>query len=126
MATSGVYISGLRETTQALERAGVEVADLKEAMGAVAAEGAQVMRGFLPHRSGRLEASTRGNRAKGKAVVMVGGARVPYAGPIVYGWAARGIRSSNAVPKTDQVMDTRGPQLLEAGWAEIVERYGLG
>jgi len=126
MAKAGVYITGLRETTRAMERAGVEVDDLKTVMGQVAAEGARVMQGFLPHDSGRLEASTRGNRAKGKAVVMVGGARVPYAGPVIYGWAARGIRSSNAVPKTDDVMETRGPQLLEAGWSDIVERYGLG
>ena len=60
---AGLYVSGLRETTRALERAGVEVEELKEVMGAIATEGAQTMQGFLPRVSGRLVASTRGNRA---------------------------------------------------------------
>lgn len=120
-----VHIEGLREVTRGMERAGVEVDELKDVMGAIASEAAQTMQGFIPSRSGRLRASTRGNRAKGKAEVNVGGARVPYAGPILYGWPARNIASSHAVERTDAVMETRAVELLEDGWGQIAERHGL-
>lgn len=123
--TPGVYIDGLRETTRALEAAGVEVDELKDVMATVAAEAADTMRGFVPTRSGRLRDSVRGNRAKGAAIVSVGGARVPYASPIQYGWAARNIKPARFIEKTDAVMETRAVTLLEDGWNAIAERHGL-
>lgn len=125
MSSGGVHIEGLRETTRAMEKAGVDVEDLKEVMGRIATEASDTMQGFMPHRSGALRASTRGNRAKGKAIVMVGKARVPYAGPIAYGWKARGIRPGTFIQRTDRVMETRAPALLEEGWQLITEKYGL-
>lgn len=120
-----VYVEGLRETTRAMEKAGIDVEELKDAMGAVATEAASTMQGFIPVRSGALRASARGNRAKGKAVVTVGKARVPYAGPIQWGWKKRGIKPARYVERTDAVMDTRAPQLLEAGLDEITRKNGL-
>lgn len=124
-STSGVYITGLREITRGMERAGVDVEDLKDVMGRVATEAADTMQPFVPARSGKLRASVRGNRAKGKAIVTIGTARVPYAAVIQYGWPRRGIRGAGFVEKTDRVMDTRAASILEAGWGEIAERHGL-
>lgn len=121
----GVHVAGLREITQGLERAGVEVEELKDVMGGIAAEAARVMQGFVPTRSGRLRDSVRGNRAKGKAIVTIGGARVPYARPIQYGWPAHNIKPARFVERTDEVMETRSVELLEQGWAAIAERNGL-
>lgn len=122
----GVHVVGLRETTRALERAGVDVNELKDVMAKVSTEAAQVMAGFTPvGRTGRLRASVRGNRAKGKAVVAIGGARVPYAGAINYGWRRRGIRPADFIAKTDAVMETRAAEILAEGWNEIAERNGL-
>lgn len=121
----GVYITGLRETTRALESAGVDVEDLKNVMGQVAAEAATTMQAHTPTRSGALRASVRGNRAKAAAIVTIGRARVPYAGPIAYGWKRRGIRPGRFIQATDQHMETRAPQLLEDGWGRIAERNGL-
>ena len=123
--TAGVYVAGLRDITRSLEGAGVDVEELKDVMGTVAAEAATTMQGFVPTRSGRLRDSVRGNRAKGKAIVSIGGARVPYASPIQYGWAARNIKPARFIEKTDAVMETRAVQLLEAGWSAIAERHGL-
>lgn len=123
--TAGVYIQGLREVTRAMERAGVDVEELKDVMGGIAAEGARVMEGFAPRRSGALKASIRGNRAKGKAVVTMGKARVPYAAPIQWGWKARNIKPARIVERTDDVMEDRVVQRLEEGWAEIAERHSL-
>jgi hypothetical protein len=122
----GVNVVGLRETTRALERAGVDVNELKDVMARVSNEAAEVMAGFTPvGRTGRLRASVRGNRAKGKAVVAVGGARVPYAGAINYGWRRRNIRPADFIARTDAVMETRAPEILAEGWNEIAERHGL-
>lgn len=120
-----VHVEGLRETVRALERAGVEVNDLKDVFGGVAAEAADVARGFTPRRTGALQGSIRGNRAKNKAVVTFGKARVPYAGPIIYGWRKRNITGSRTLERTDAVMDGRAPQMLERGIARIIERYGF-
>jgi hypothetical protein len=125
MAKSGVYITGLREMTRAMEKAGVDVEELKGVMGDIAAEATRVMSPFIPTRSGALRTSARGNRAKGKAVVTIGKARVPYAGAINYGWPRRNIRAANFVAQTDAVMDTRVVEMLEKGWANIAERNGL-
>lgn len=125
MATSGIAVSGLREFTRNLERAGVDVEELKDVMGRVASEAADTMQPFVPSRSGKLRASVRGNRAKGKAVVTIGTARVPYAAAIQYGWPARNIKPARFVERTDAVMEDRAVQLLEEGWGDIAERHGL-
>lgn len=120
-----VHISGLREITRAMERAGVEVEDLKDVMHAIATEARDTLAPLLPRVTGRLAGSARPNRAKGKAVVNIGGARVPYAGPILYGWPKRHIRPSLAIPRTDDHMETRAPELLAQGWNTIAEKNGL-
>ncbi len=121
----GVHVDGLKQLTAGMEAAGADVEELKDVMGAVAAEAAHTMQPFIPHRSGKLRASARGNRAKGKAYVTVGKASVPYARVIQYGWPARGITAAHYVEKTDNVMDTKVPQMLEDGWSAILERHGL-
>ncbi|GAB7003915.1 hypothetical protein JCM18899A_13870 [Nocardioides sp. AN3] len=125
MAKAGVYITGLREITRAMEKAGVDVEELKDVMGPIAAEAARVMEPFIPKRSGALRASARPNRAKGKAIVTIGKARTAYAAPIQWGWPRRNIRPARFVERTDAVMETKAPEMLEQGWAEIVERHGL-
>lgn len=121
----GVYITGLRETTRALEKAGADVEELKDAMGEVASVAASTMAPLVPRISGALAGTVRGNRAKAAAVVTIGKARVPYAAPIAYGWPARNIRPGTFIERTDRVMETRAPEILEAGWSRIMERNGL-
>jgi hypothetical protein len=122
----GAYVQGLREVTRGFERAGVDLDDLKDLMGSIATEATETMLPFIPTRSGRLRASARGNRAKGKAVVTIGRATVPYAGPINYGWPKRHIRGANFVAKTDDVMEHKLTDMLADGWNAIAARYGIG
>jgi len=124
MAT-GIYVEGLRETTRALEAAGAEVADLKEVMGSIATEAAEHMRGVVPVGS-RLQAgrahvrdTIRPNRAKGKAVVTIGGPKAPHAHVL------RASHPSRFVEATDAHMEGRAAEMLEAGWNEIAKRNGL-
>lgn len=123
--TVGFKVTGLSEVVRDLTRLGLEVDDLKGAFSKVASEGARVMGGFVPVRSGRLRGSVRGNKAKSKAVVMVGRASVPYAGPIQWGWAARGIAPSGFFQKTDAVMTPRALQMLEAEINKQIAAKGL-
>jgi hypothetical protein len=41
---------------------------------------------LAPARSGKLRASIRANKTLRYAAVTIGNARVPYAGPIIFGW----------------------------------------
>ena len=88
---AGVRVQGLRELQRSLRRLQADTADLKTANATAAATVAAAAQLRAPRRTGRLAASVRGNRAAGRAQVRGGGARVPYAGPVHYGWPARGI-----------------------------------
>lgn len=120
-----VQVEGLREMVRALEAAGVDVEDMKDVFGEIASESAAVATPVVPRRTGALAGTVRGNRAKNKAVVTIGKARTPYAGPIIWGWPARGIRASAVVPRTNQYMETRAPELLETGLDRLMEGLGL-
>lgn len=108
-----------------LERAGVEVADLKEAFAVIAQEGADTGQRFTEVRSGRLRGTVRGNRAKNKAVITFGRASVPYAGPYLYGWPARHIKPATTIEQTDRVMDDRAPFLFDQELGRLFDRYGF-
>jgi hypothetical protein len=116
----GLRVEGLTAMVRHFQQMGADVEDLKVAFSSVADEGARVMRGFVPTRSGRLQASIRGNRAKSKAVVTVGRASVPYAGPIQWGWPARNIAPAGFFEKTDQVMNGKAVDLLETEITRLI------
>jgi len=125
VAESGVRVEGLREVVRGLQRAGVDIADLKETFSSIAREGARLASGFAPKRSGRLAGSVRGNKAKNKAVVIAGRARIPYAGPINYGWRKRNINPSQFMQRADADLAPRVVEMLEVGLDEAIRRAGL-
>lgn len=121
----GFKVEGLNQVVRDLQAFGADVDDLKDTFGGIAAEGARVAAGFTPSRSGRLAGSTRGNRAKNKAVVTQGRSGIPYAGPINYGWPARGIEAARQMLKTDQQMEPVAVQRLEDGINDAIAKRGL-
>jgi hypothetical protein len=124
-ASLSVEVEGLRELVRDLERAGVEVDDLKDALGRIAAVGADTAQGYTPRKSGKLAGSVRGNRAKNRAQVLIGTARVRYAGPILFGWPRRGIRAARTIARTDQTMADRAPLILDDELSRIFTKYGF-
>ncbi len=112
--TETVRVEGRAELARALRQMTGDLSDLKDANAAVADLVAQAASSRAPRRSGALAASVRGNRAAGRATVTVGGARIPYAGPIHYGWPARGIEPR---PFVDDAASA-----TEAAWTALYEQ----
>ena len=121
----GFKVTGLTAVVRGLKALGLDVDDLKGAFSKIAEQGAQVERGFVPVRSGRLRSTVRGNRAQSKAVVTAGTARVRYAGPIAYGWPKRHIKPSHFPQKTDAVMRPKALALLEREINSKIREKGL-
>lgn len=82
------------ELMRQFRKLGFKVSDLGEVFGEIAQEVTADAKSMAPHRSGRLASDIRPSKAKTRATVAVGRASVPYAGPINYGWARRGIGPS--------------------------------
>ncbi len=127
MATSSgsVKVEGLNKTLTALQRFGVEAADLKDVMGAISAEGARLASSFAPKRSGRLAGTVRGNKAKAKAIVIAGRARTPYVGAINYGWPRRNIKPALFMQRADRALAPRAVDMLERGLDDVIRKVGL-
>lgn len=122
---SGVRVEGLNKVVRDLKALGAEVDDLKGAFSSIAAMAAQKAASFAPKRSGRLAADVRGNRAQSKAVVTAGRSSIPYAGPINYGWRARGIAPSGFMQKADREMQPIALQMLEQEIDSLIRKKGL-
>lgn len=126
-AQGSVQIEGLNEKIRALQELGVELDDIKDVFAEIAKEGAQVASSFAPvGETGNLQSTIRGNRAKNKAVITAGRARVPYAGAINYGWPARNIAPALFLQRADEEMEGRAQQMLEDGIARLIEERELG
>lgn len=97
-----VRVDGARRLARTLREFGEGLDDLKDANAAVSALIADRSKAAAPRRSGALADSIRGSRQAARAVVAVGGAKVPYAGPIHWGWPVRGIAANRFVWDTAQ------------------------
>jgi hypothetical protein len=86
-----VRVDGLDRLVSTMRKAGRDLGDLKEANAAAGRIVAASAVGRAPRRSGALAGSIRASRQARRAQVVAGRASVPYAGPIHWGWPARGI-----------------------------------
>lgn len=116
MPASIAQVEGLAELRRELKRLGVGVQDLKAANQ----RAAEVVLGAArpPRKSGRLASSGRAGRGESKAVVTFGGATVPYARPIHWGWPARNIEPH---PFALEAAEDTEPQWLDVYRQELDE-----
>lgn len=119
-----VRVEGLAQLRRDLRTFAGDVDDLKDANAAAARIVAAAAEARAPRRSGRLAASVRGNRAAGKATVSAGRASVPYAGPIHWGWAARGIEANPFVADAAQASEPTWLPLYENNLQDLADRVG--
>jgi carbon monoxide dehydrogenase subunit G len=112
MAEFTVSVKGLREVTRSFKQYEGAVDDLKTANAAISSKVAQSAVATTPKLTGRLASTVKGNRAVQRVQIKAGGARVPYAGVIEYGWPARNIEAQ--------------PFLRRAAWTNrdyVIQQY---
>lgn len=86
-----VKVEGARELRSTMRKAGADLGDLGAVHATVSRYVALRAAAMAPRRSGTLAGNIRGSKGKTSAIVRAGGARVPYAGPIHWGWPRRHI-----------------------------------
>ena len=107
MANTRIEVHGAKELRRQMRRTGDQ--DLKRALREAynrAAEPVSDEAGALaPKVSGKLSASVRTGSTQSKSRVKIGSkARVPYAGPIIYGWPERAIEPH---PFVEEALDEK-------------------
>jgi hypothetical protein len=120
-----IQVNGLRKATAKLTKFGVEASDLKDVMFKAGNLVATEARTLAPRKSGKLANSIRASKAKNKATVRAGGARVPYAGVQNYG------RYHNITAKhfMERALTAKRPAVLwtvKIGLQTLINRAGLG
>lgn len=118
-----VVVEGGPQLRRALRRMGDGLDDLKDAHHDAGELVADEARAIVPVDEGALQGSIRANRRANGADVLAGSARVPYAGPIHFGWAAHGIEPD---PFLYDALDRRRDAVRDAydkGVSDLVRRF---
>ena len=117
MAQPAIRVGGMRKVRAQMREAGDDLSDLRNLHKRLADDVADTAKTKTPVRSGRLQRSVRGSGTKTAARVRAGNNRksgptsVPYAGPIHFGWGARGIRPQ---PFMYEALDDRRQEVIQA------------
>jgi hypothetical protein len=129
--SKAVRIEGLKEVRSAIRGISDDM-DRNGAKGRLRVlnlEAAEVVKqkadGLVPRRTGKLARSVRAAASQKSARVRAGYQRVPYAGPIHFGWPARGIRPN---PFLYDALDARRGQVVEVyerGIDRLIRDYDL-
>lgn len=105
-----------------LQQMGVDLADFKTINKMIAANVAEEARGRAPvGPTGRLKGDIRGGGTKTRAYVSVGRKRIPYAGPIHFGWPARNIKPN---PFLYEAIDSRADEVRDV-YAQRVDELAM-
>lgn|SRR5262245_6339732 len=112
-------VEGLDTLVRTLNRCALDVSDLKDANRAAGDTVANEASARAPRgKTGKLSQSPRPARQARRARVQVGSARVPYAGPIHWGWPARNIAAQPFAATAAQATEPR----WRAAYLEAVKR----
>ena len=114
-------VEGARTLRASLKRAGIGVQDLKDAHRKVADLVLSEARTEVPTRTGRLRNSGRASGTQTVAQVRYGGARVPYAAPIHWGWPRRNIAAQPWAAETAARTQDRWENTYLAALEKIID-----
>jgi len=120
-----IRVEGLGKTLRALERAGADARDMRDAMHRLGSIVVQVAQPHVPVKSGRTRSTLRAGRGKTKAVVRMGGARAKYAPVVHYGWPARGIAPNPSLVRAYQSAQGRIFAQLDAELERLLANRNL-
>lgn len=115
---TGLKIEGGRNLRRTLRQAGSDLQELKDANARAAGIVSGKAQGWAPARTGRLKSSVRSSGTKTAGIVRAGNNRksksgVPYAGPIHWGWRARGIKANPFLSYSAQATEPTWVRLYE-------------
>lgn len=111
-----VRIDGGKELRRSLKKAGDDLSDLKTTHAYAAAIAAEASAQLAPARTGRLRITVRSAGTKTAGIIRAGNnTKVPYAGPIHWGWFKRHIAANPFI--------SRGAQNSEGRWIRVYEDY---
>lgn len=91
MAKDSIKVVGLNKAIRELKDLGVPAKEVAQAGFEAGQLVANEARSLVPVRSGALKNSIRVGKQQRRVLVRAGGAKVPYANPIHWGWFKRGI-----------------------------------
>ena len=120
-----VEVEGGAQLRRAFRRLGDRADDLKDLHRYAAEPVAAEARELAPVDTGSLRGSVRQDRRAKGAAVLAGGARLPYAGVIHFGWPARNIEPD---PFLYEAADRRAGEVHDryaAGVAKLVDRFDI-
>lgn len=118
----GLKIDGAKELRRIAKRVGGSEANatLRKGHKEIGGIVTPAAKSNAPKRSGKLAGNIRPLGSVTKAQIAVGGARVPYAGPIHGGWPARNIEPQ---PFLTEAVSEKWPQVYDT-LEDLYERLG--
>jgi hypothetical protein len=120
-AKAGVQISGAAEFRAKLTQMGIDLQDFKTINKLIAENVASEARSRAPRDTGTLAGDVRGGGTKTRAYVSVGRKKIPYAGPIHFGWPRRNIQPN---PFLYEAIDSRADDVV-AVYAQRVDELAM-
>lgn len=122
----GVKVEGINQVTRALIEMGVEVEDLKRAFHRIGTAAIPVYQSVTPvGETGRLRRDYRASKTRNKAMLRVGRASVPYAGPQQWGWPKYNIRPQHWVQAGDRRFAPRVLDMLAQEITNLANEKGF-
>lgn len=113
-------VDGLNALRRDLRKLPGGLADLKDVHQRVGQLVLPEASARAPKRSGRLAGSGRASRAAGRVSLLFGGARVPWAGPIHWGWPRRHIEPQPFAADAAQATEPAWLALYSVGIDQLV------
>ena len=124
MADPAIKVDGLNELRRELRRVKDQEldAEMKQIHQELAREVVALAVPHVPVKSGRLRASVRSSGTVRDAVGRAGGASVPYAGPIHWGWKAHHIEPHPFLTDAAAVLEQNITDRYDRQVAEMLDR----
>lgn len=115
-----VKVEGARQFRATCKKAAIDLSSMKETHWKASALVWRVAVPRTPKRTGRLAASMRNAGTNTAAIVRAGGASVPYAAPIHWGWQKRHIEAQPWIYDTAAETQDQWMAVYEAGVQRVL------
>jgi len=122
---AAINTTGIKELEKSLTSLGFDFAELSKAnleIGKIVANRAATL---APKRTGKLANSIKPKPDKTKVRISAGGAGVPYAGVIEYGWAKRNIKKQSYIMKAAGQLKNEIIEKYKNNIDDLIKKYNL-